>query len=398
MPPPSDSRTPSHLEVEGVGRVELRMVSSDASLAAAIQACADVEAVGIDTEFFRERTYFPIAGLIQLACRDTVYLIDPLKIEDFAPLGALLTDSSVRKVIHAAGEDLQVLDVVTGSRMRGLFDTQTAVPFTGGANSPGFHKIVQSVFSISLPKEETRSDWLARPLTTRQIIYASLDAAYLVPLYTHLREQLIYRDRLEWVEADNESTLAAHSVALEPDRAWRRIKGIDRLDANAQHRLVALATWRETTARSANLPRGHVIADRLLTDVAKRAAMSSGDLAKLDGLHPRSARKFGQAMVECHRTVCAALKRTKPALLAARPDSARATVMMPALKVAVEQASADFQLPVEILATKRNLEALLIAQQRTAEEPDANAAWYVGWRKELLTPYFEPVLRGNEST
>ena len=166
------------------------LITSNADLAAACGRWSAARVIGVDTEFFRERTYYPLPALVQVADGDGVVIVDPLRISDFTPLAAVLADASIVKLIHACSEDLEVLELLTGAVPRGVLDTQLAGAFAGHGYSLGYRSLVKALMDVVLDKGETRSNWLGRPLSPTQLRYAALDVVYLLPMHRRLSQEL----------------------------------------------------------------------------------------------------------------------------------------------------------------------------------------------------------------
>jgi len=227
------------------------------------------EAVAVDTEFFWERTFYPILGLVQLANADGCWLIDAVRLRDIRALGPVLSSPDITKVLHDAPQDLGILARATGAMPCAIFDTRLAAGFAGLASTCSLQVLLRETLNIELAKAETRSDWLRRPLSANQLRYAAEDVLYLLKA----RETLLSRCPSETVRAWLAEDLARlDDPALYRDRDPRlmylRVKGGARLDARQLAVLRELAAWREDEARARDWPRGHVLPDDLLMTLA----------------------------------------------------------------------------------------------------------------------------------
>lgn len=172
------------------------------------QACdelAKASVLCVDTEFHREKTYFAQFALLQIASREKCFVIDPTAIDDLSPVWKLMHDESIMKVFHAARQDLEIIMLESGALPSPLFDTQVAAALLGYGQQIGFGNLVQRILKKALPKQESFSDWLARPLTSKQLIYAADDVIYLMPIYQHLEEQLQATGRRDWLIEEQET-------------------------------------------------------------------------------------------------------------------------------------------------------------------------------------------------
>ncbi len=235
-----------------------------------VQSIAEIlksEIVAIDTEFVREKTFLPLLGLIQIATVDSIYLIDPLDI-DLLSLVPLLQNDSI-KIFYSCAEDIEVLYHNTLQLPKKCFDLQIAATFIGYWPPPGYSTLVNKYFNIAITKETRRTNWLQRPLSTCQLTYASLDVAYLIPLFRLMRKELLKLDRFQWVFEETELFLNVERFLPTPQNAWRRIKGGLNLTGKNLAILQKLAEWREEKARKKNLPRPFIMKDKDLLKLAK---------------------------------------------------------------------------------------------------------------------------------
>jgi len=353
-------------------------VASDAGLE---KLCSDARAagsVGLDTEFERTDTYYARLALVQFAIGDAIALVDPLTIEDAAPLRALLEDPATAKVMHSCSEDVEVLGSWCNARPQALFDTQIAAAFCGDRFGIGYRDLVAQQFGIDLDKDETRSDWIGRPLTAAQQRYAALDVALLLPLYTRQREQLLEQGRLEWLVEECERTVTEVMERPGPLDAWRNVKRAATLGRRGLAALQRLAAWREVEARRLDRPRGWLVRDEQLILISERLPERIEQLAG-EGLPHGVVRRFGddlQALLDGVRSVSDAdLPEALPAPLG-RSDGERLKALR---KVARERAQA-LGLAEELLSRKRMLEPLFLDGASVETMPLALR----GWRWEVL--------------
>lgn len=354
------------------------MVESDAGLAAACRRWSKATTIGLDTEFIRERTYYPRPALLQVSDAEGVVLVDPLRISDFGPFADILNNPNTLLVMHACGEDLEVLDVMTGTTPQRIFDTQLAGAFAGHGFSLGYRDLVAALLQTSVDKGETRSNWLQRPLTPAQLHYAALDVIYLGPMHRHLTQQLKQKHRLNWVTEEFGHQRRARAEDSHPTSAYRKVRGRGSLTPPHHAALRALATWRETEAMAQNRPRRHVLPDDALMGLARALPSSVGDLTSVRGLSSTARQRYGQTLLDC----IAEARSTEPAELD-RPMNFRPHAeVLKLLKAAAAQSAETLDLPPELVATRRGLEALLTNRLRDDSHipPEFN-----GWRRTDVT-------------
>jgi len=259
----------------------------DALAAAAARWHAADADVALDTEFVFERTYRPRLGIVQIAVAGEIALIDGVRLPDLSPLGPLLADPRRRKLLHSGSGDLPILRRAAGRSLHGLLDTQIAAAFAGLGPSLSYAALVKLLLGIELAKHETRTDWLRRPLSPDQLRYAAEDVEYLPAVAADLEERLRVLGRLEWAIEDSAALAANDGDTPDPAVAWRRVKGIDRLNAASRAVARALAAWREREAERADLARPFLLRDETLLALAKRDALVPADAAALPGYDGR---------------------------------------------------------------------------------------------------------------
>jgi ribonuclease D len=350
------------------------------ALSERLAAWAGQPLVALDTEFIRERTYYPQLALVQLAVPGEILLVDPLVPGMDAALRPLLVDPAVTKLMHSASEDLQALQRGCAALPSPLFDTQVAAALAGLGAGLGYQKLVEQVTGITLAKGETRSDWLRRPLSDSQREYAADDVRHLHAVHALLDDRLAGLSRHAWLQADAERSL--RGAAQEGEEPWPHlsVRSAQGMDADAQARLCRLLRWRDIEARRSDKPKSWIIDNELAVLLARRPP---GDFAEFNAVldrHPKAPRK---SRGELWSVLCAPLGEADRAIPLLRPDAfdKQALKAMQEAVVAVAQAHG---LPEGLLCARRHLEALLEGRGW----PDALA----GWRRELLEPALAPFL------
>lgn len=358
-------------------------VSTSVRLAELCRVWRQSPRVAVDTEFHRTDTFYPIPGLIQIGCDDQIFLIDPKAIDDFSPFAELLSDQSVLKLIHAGSEDLELFAHCYGATPQPVFDTQTACAFLGLGLSIGYQRLLGTLFGLEVDKHETRSDWLQRPLTESQLRYAAEDVVYLEAVYQRLAPRLETEGKMAWVL--EECQQASDAALAEPDmeRYYLRFKQAWKLNPNQLGVLQALSGWREIQARERNIPRNFVVHNSTLQSIAMLQPSHKGALAKAEKIRGRTLFKDGAQILELveqgQEMARAGLLDTPP-----RPLPARCAGALKQLKKLVQQRAESLQIAPEILARRKDLEALLIQQQNEPERSAKLPAGLQGWRAEVV--------------
>jgi len=359
------------------------LVTDAAVLAAAARPWEARGALALDTEFVRERTFFPRLGLVQLADGAAVTLVDPLAVADLSPLLAALRAPGPVKVLHSASEDLEVFYRAWGIVPAPLFDTQIAAALAGIGPSLGYQRLVQTLLGVELPKGETRTDWLARPLSAAQLAYAAEDVVHLPPLYELLSAELERLGRLAWAHEDSAALAAGLSrLDEDPQRAYLRLRGAGRLTRRQLASLRALAAWREGEARRRDLPRNFVLREELLLGLATRRPATAGELERVPSFDVRQAARDGAVWLELIRAAEALPADELPPEPDRLPVTPAFKRLEAELRAIVAQRAAALGLPNEVLASRRNLDSLL---KSAALDPEPRLPRALaGWRREVV--------------
>ena len=233
------------------------LVSDQTALECCVAQCLVADAIAVDTEFLRTDTFYPLLGLIQISDGETVWLIDPLALNDLGRLRTLFLDERVVKVFHSCSEDLEVLRCAMDVVPQPLLDTQIAAAFVGYGFSLGYSALVSATMGIELDKHETRSDWLQRPLSSAQLRYAAEDVFFLIMAYRTLVTSLEETGRSSWVEEEMNELVKQASFPETPENYYLRVKGAWKLDQADMALLRKLTCWREQEARQRDRPRLH---------------------------------------------------------------------------------------------------------------------------------------------
>jgi len=339
--------------------------------------------VGLDTEFIRERTFWPQLALVQIAVESAdgidVLLVDPLAPGIAEALRPLLADPAILKIMHSASEDLVAFGHACGVVPAPLFDTQIAASLAGVGGGMGYQRLVQETLGVALPKGETRSDWLRRPLSATQLEYAVDDVAHLFTLHDALAGKLDTLGRNAWLDEDC-ARLVATAGNMEGER-WPQLGGRagQFLDADAQRRLARLLRWRDQYARSSDRPRSWILDNELTTLLARDPPIDEAALQRRLDAHPKAPRKLTSAIWTALTTPLHD-EAEMPLSSGEEPDRKQ----LKRLQQAVAERSAALGLPDGVLASRKWLEAMV----EGADWPGALA----GWRRGQLEPVLAPLL------
>jgi ribonuclease D len=330
--------------------------------------------VALDTEFMRERTYYPKLCLVQLATTSVIACIDPLAIEDLAHFSVPLGEAAIVKVAHAARQDIEALATRSIQAPLPLFDTQIAAALLGMQPQIGYGELVHKMLGARLAKAHARTDWSVRPLSAEQLEYAADDVRHLLPLRGVLRSELEQRDRLHWFEAEMIRAGATFAARLNPEDAWQRLKGLESLDPRRRATAVALARWREQRAMERDRPRGWILSDEALYEIVRALPPDRTHLGRLRTVPPGVIENCATDLLAAV-SGSAHLASREAQRRSTRPDPA-AQARLKALAATVKRIAEQLQLMPEVLATRRDLQQLL--------NGDTDIPPLQGWRREVV--------------
>lgn len=361
-----------------------RIIDRPEALREAVERWVGVSELAFDTEFVRERTYYARLGLIQVFDGREVVLIDPVALSDLSPLSEVLEHPGVLKIAHSASEDLSVLRQRLGVLPRPLFDTQIAASLVGMSPPPGYQRLIVETLGVTLAKEETRTDWVRRPLSAGQLAYAAEDVEHLLPAFHKLRDRLHELGRWPWAIEDSSALVEDAAVDEAHDEVFLRFRSAARLAPGQQAMLRDLAAWREDEAKRRDLPRRFVLNDDLLFDLVTKRPKTTKDLAALKSYDARQADRYATELLR-QLTVRGEVPAPTAALIPPdlRPDQKR---RLEVLREAVAKEAERLGVRADVLANRRPLERLVRGQARTTAEA------FAGWRVEILSPILDPVL------
>jgi ribonuclease D len=341
------------------------------------QFCADqasADFIAVDTEFLRDQTYWPKLCLVQVAGPNSVAAIDPLAPGiDLGPLYDLMQNPEVLKVFHAGRQDLEIFFHATGKVPAPIFDSQVAAMVCGFGESASYESLVNKLAKASVDKSSRFTDWSYRPLTERQLIYALDDVIHLRTVYVKLREQLEKTGRGTWLESDMAVLSDPAIYRLDPADAWRRLK-LRNPKPRALAALKAVAAWREAEAQKRDLPRGRILRDEAVIELATHTPTTTAQLARTRGLPSGFADgKWGAAVIAALEAVMALPQEElpKPEAHAEPPGNIGSTVEL--LKVLLKHKAEKNGVAARLLATTDELERIAAGREQLS-----------GWRQELF--------------
>ncbi len=329
----------------------------------------------------REKTYRARLCLVQLASPDQIWLVEPGERLELTPIAELLSDPAIEIIVHAGRQDFEIFYERFGVTPARVFDVQLAAAFAGYGASLSYGRLVEMVTGVRLEKGESYTDWCRRPLTKAQLLYAADDVRFLLPIAERLKKELESLGRGDWLYEEMKSLEdeAAYNVVLED--VWRRVSGRGTLSSRHTSVLRELAHWREETAAHRDIPRGWVIKDATLVEIARKAPRSVGELKAIRGVHDREAERSGRAILSAIER-----GRQAPEIERIRPPSksiqARARMISGLADALVRARCENARLATELVATRGELETLLTAVFSDRLEESEHRILQ-GWRREL---------------
>ena len=335
--------------------------------------------IAVDTEFMRERTYWPILCLVQVAGPEEAAAIDALAPGiDLTPLLNLMADQSTLKVFHAARQDIEICFNLSGAVPTPLFDTQVAAMVCGFGDAASYETLVGKLAQASLDKSSRFTDWSRRPLTDRQIRYALADVVHLRTVYEKLQQRLASNGRASWFAEEMAELSNSAIYRSDPSEAWRRFRLRGRVDPRFFSVLREVAAWRETAARQRNLPRGRIMRDEAVLEIASHIPKTIEALARTRSLGKGVAEgKLGNEIIETIRRGLADTAALDPPASPKIDAPPGAGPLVELLRVLLKQRCEEHQVAQKLLASADDLDAI-------AADDEAPVRALSGWRREIF--------------
>jgi ribonuclease D len=352
----------------------------------------DAGSFGVDTEFVRERTYFIRLGIMQVACPDVEAILDPQSLESLDPFYTLICEPGVEKVVHAGEQDFFVMFERAGKPPRNVFDTQIAAALVGYGEQLAYAKLVQKVTNVRLSKLETLTDWTVRPLSRAQISYALDDVRHLPALRSHLGKRLEEMGRVEWAKEEFHYLEQPETYRLpEPHEFYERIRS-GGMDGRHLGVLRELAAWREQEARRRDIPRGWIIRDQSLVEMARKVPTSINELRRIRSIKIQELERSGDHLLEMIRRgaenpVSDSASKAPPTRV-----KSRAKPLIRLLDAWLHARAVSAKIAPSIVASKDQLRAMVEGHLQ-GSVPDVPVL--SGWRRDLVGSELLDILSGK---
>lgn len=353
------------------------LISTTDDLAAICSRMAKHPFVTVDTEFLRETTYYPLLCVAQMASPEEAVVIDALANGiDLAPFFALMANEGVVKVFHAARQDIEIVWNMAKTIPHPIVDTQVAAMVLGYGDSISYDQLVQRITGDTLDKSHRFTDWTRRPLSDAQVAYALSDVTHLRDVYSKLAADLNKRGRSNWVEAEMDVLTSPETYRADPERAWERLKSRVRKPKELAV-LIEVAAWREREAQNRDVPRGRVMKDDVIGDIAVQAPTTVERLGHLRSLPKGFERsRWGEQIIEAVKRGLERDHKTLPRLERFRP-AANGAATVELLKVLLRMTAERHGVAAKVIATVDDLD-------RIVADDEADVPAMKGWRRELF--------------
>jgi len=367
----------------------MQIITTTSALEAFSKSLRERPFAAVDTEFMREKTYWPILCLIQAAGDGMEAIIDPMADGiDLSPFLEMLADKSVVKLFHAARQDVEIFHNMTGAVPAPIFDSQIAAMACGFGDQIGYEPLMRGLLGAKIDKGPRFTDWSRRPLSDAQLSYALSDVTHLRDAYPILQEKLEADGRRQWVEEEMDALLDASLYLVEPELAWKRLKlrGVRQGDLAA---IMKLAEWRESEAQSRNIPRGRVIKDEAIFELARLKPTTPEELARARSVSSGFERsKSGAAILTALEAAKTVEKSTLPDI--ARNDRRQTPPadIVDLLKVLLKRQCERFHVAPKLIASSADIEAIAL-------NDDADVPALKGWRRDVYGDLAVKLKRGE---
>jgi ribonuclease D len=370
----------------GLYKARMKIITDNAALSAFCKAAAKHPYMTIDTEFIRERTYFPQLCLVQVAYESDAAIIDPMAAGvDLAPLFALLQNPKIVKVFHAARQDIEIFYHLSGKMPEPIFDTQIAASVCGHGDAASYESLVNSIVGASVDKSSRYSDWAARPLAETQLSYALSDVTHLRVIYDKLKAQVEAAGRTAWIAEEFAQLTDTSLYDHNPQQSYKRIKAGS---LRSRHLVVlrALAAWREELARSSDIPRGRIVKDEVLVELALVSPKSEAELSRIRNINAGLAKKHVKAILDCVEKALAIPQSDWPQVNKGRKHPEGTATVVSMLQLLLKVQADKHNIAASMIANKDDLESLALG----AESPLTS-----GWRYDVFGKSAEALMSGK---
>lgn len=352
-------------------------IASQADFEAFLDRAESSSVLAIDTEFLREKTYYPKLCLIQLATEDEQVIVDPFAIDDLAAMKPILENEKVVKLFHAGHQDIEILLYEVGCIPNPIFDTQVAAALLGQTQQIGYASLVHSLCGVKLKKTDSFTDWSARPLSDSQLSYALDDVLYLPQMYQVITDKLRDKGRLSWLDDEFEEMRSPELYMPDERERFRRLKHVGQLSRRQMAAAREMAAWREIEARKRNVPRRWVLTDEQIVEACRREPRTIDDLFMVRGIRERLTTRDARAVIALVRAALDSAPDTWPQIQTSGKSEPNVDVQVDMLTAIVRMRARELDIAMPTLASNADLTAIARGHRK-------NIDLLKGWRRELV--------------
>ena len=352
-------------------------IASQADLEAFVERASASDVLAIDTEFLREKTYYPKLCLLQMATRDEAVIVDPFEVDDLSVICPLLENESIVKVFHSGHQDVEIMVYDLDCVPKPIFDTQVAAALLGQTQQVGYAPLIHSVCGVKLKKTDSFTDWSARPLSESQIEYALDDVVYLPEAYSIMKKRLEEKGRLDWLAADFEEMSKPETYVADEQEMYRRLKHVGQLSRRQMAAAREMAAWREIEARKRNIPRRWVLTDEQIVEACRREPRTIDSLFMVRGIRERLTTADARAVISLVKAALDSAPDSWPELHKNMKSEPNVDVQVDMLMSIVRMKAKENDIAIPTLASTSDLTAIARGHRK-------NVDVLKGWRKEIV--------------
>ena len=355
--------------------LKIKPVDTFSALNVTVERALASRWIGIDTEFLRDKTYYPMLCLIQCRTESDEFCVDALAIDDLSPLQRLFGNPDIVKILHSGRQDVEALDQRLNHPLVHVFDTQIAASFCGPDEQVSYASLVESICQVILAKSHTRTDWSRRPLSKDQLQYAMDDVRYLRQIQVFLQDRLVASGKLQWHRSECLRALGNRDFVISPEDGWKRLRQGAKLPRRLQHDARALAIWRENKAQVRNLPREWVLSTQSLLDICSRRPRDRNALAGIDSVSKKTVERFGDEILRVLQNG-SGNDRSRPVWKRHSPLEREQRRRVKEVTEKLRKAAQANNMSQSLLANRSDAEALVTG--------DTDILLLKGWRYDLI--------------
>lgn len=374
--------------------MQYQVITEQQQLDEFVSAIGNATILALDTEFMRRRTLFPEVALIQVYDGQNLALIDPLAALDYSPFWEILKSDDVLKILHSPSEDIEVFNNFAGFVPTPMFDTQFALQLLGEGNCVGFANMVKQILEIEIDKSESRTNWLQRPLTTKQLDYAASDVFYLLPCFNYIYKQISEKGLTHIVLEESQLVIEKRSYELPDELLYQDIKNAWQLKPRDLAALQLLAPWRRSKAKNKNLALNFVLKEQNMVEIARRRPTSLSSLRNIPGVEVMEVNRSGKEVLNL-------IEQAKSVDIEACPEKLLRLIDYPQYKRAakdiaakIKQVASTTEIPAEVFASKKQINQLISWKWKHSDEtrdlllkPDLLKSWRWEFLKDVLAEW-----------